>query len=383
MRGVEEFRVVPVLLVLLICLHVGVSALPQTAASSGNSSEGEIFEELAVTGKNNSTGDIATKAFEFYSKVTSFLYSCLWIKMKDLMAKGELFAPQSRGRRGNILIWYRRHWGSPEQKEAIKTQDFNKALRKATEDMVKDLKTLQKSSVLSDSLKNLIPEDLHLKFTRALAEKKEGTGSASDDKAGLQLFLDEFAKYLTEIVDIRSKFISDWRADARGFPDSYILKFMKGVPDNQFQEFLNDNDDLKDFQEAYNAKVAPKIEAMQGQFESLLQPLDLVEKEYMQSYLSGSVQDIDDLNSMVGQEGLQSVQDIDDVDRSQAADPNSGAPQLDDGGDGSRSGGGDDNGGVEGANEGAPWLNNGGDGREGTGEAGKDNEPAVPESGFP
>eukprot|EP01135_Chromosphaera_perkinsii_P004575 Nk52_evm8s289 gene=Nk52_evmTU8s289 len=269
MRGVEQFRVVPVLLVLLICLHVGVSALPQTATSSGNSSEGEIFEELAVTGKNNSTGDIATKAFEFYSKVTSFLYSCLWIQMKDLMAKGEVFGPESRIRRGTVLsgLW-QRAFPTHEQRE---NANFKEELEKINNRMAGDIKTVQETGELSNSLKHLIPKDLHDRFRDAVHWHENYQGG--QEALGKQLFAKQFADYLSGLVTARSNFLSEYRKESTDplAKSRRILKLLSGAPEEGFLQVMQDHD--PGYVDAYTWFFNNKKEELEKEFEkSLMRP---------------------------------------------------------------------------------------------------------------
>eukprot|EP01135_Chromosphaera_perkinsii_P011532 Nk52_evm1s2428 gene=Nk52_evmTU1s2428 len=269
MRGVEQFRVVPVLLVLLICLHVGVSALPQTATSSGNSSEGEIFEELAVTGKNNSTGDIATKAFEFYSKVTSFLYSCLWIKIGDLMAKNE-FLPKERKRRGQLIDLFRNCFRSQNgdqrpQRQQTDDEQFKAQLKDINTKMINDVKKLQKTGQLSDSLKQLIPKELQNKFVEAIGTDKDGRGRLAST-----VFAEDFATYLNGLIEIRGQFLQEYRqAGEKVRPGMDYLDLFIGIPDSPFmQAMLLGNAESSRIISQYKSEILPKIDQLRKKVES-------------------------------------------------------------------------------------------------------------------
>eukprot|EP01135_Chromosphaera_perkinsii_P004573 Nk52_evm6s289 gene=Nk52_evmTU6s289 len=251
MRGVEEFRVVPVLLVLLICLHVGVSALPQTAASSGNSSEGEMFEELA---EKATAGGKEWKWLKVLNYMNEFFYNCLFF---DYVQNPQKYLPSQPSSSSNMIrrgTWLMNKWRKWRLGEEGKFEfDMKSLVNKYT----KSVKTLKEKGELDPTLKALIPEKEQAYFRNEVLTSEIGSSD-----------FDSYATYIGKLIDIRKTFLLQYKNEQGPNTDqksrlTYDKIVSLAMDENYFKEYLTKENGLA-FAEMYQQQTEAAIEELKN-----------------------------------------------------------------------------------------------------------------------
>eukprot|EP01135_Chromosphaera_perkinsii_P006729 Nk52_evm16s564 gene=Nk52_evmTU16s564 len=263
-----------------------------------------------------------------YEKVASFLVSCMWIQMKNIMEK----LPTHRTRRGQTLMnFFLRWFGSAETKARLADErragEFIRSLEKVNTEIANDLKQLQKGEGLSDRLKKLIPEEIQDRFEKMV----RGSESFSPE------MIERYVEYMNKVVEARQKFLTKWRSIAPEDAQFYVKTLMSFIDQkeddfrNFMREYAQDKNSEQVLQtiEEYINTVDPKLEELTKGLDADIKSAQLVPKFSLES----SASDVNSLQDEIAVRASQSREDVIDELASRArahSAPNEGLPGLGD-----------------------------------------------------